>query len=102
MSQFNKRFRDDSEETILRFAREGRGVSYHEFDIALNKTETTPETYEVVSDLISYMMKHNPAVFIKRLLAGVGRKEKTLQAYAPKYHRAFFHEDLNFIIQKKK
>jgi hypothetical protein len=48
----------------------------------------------------SYLARHNPVKFAKRILSGDGRRERLLNNYAPELHRAFFKENLDVIMQK--
>lgn len=92
---FNKQFREKSNDASLRFIREGRGVSFHELDVSLSD-----EKYEVVSDMETYLSKHNPARLARRLLAGDGRRERLLRSYAPERHQGFFKENLDILLRK--
>lgn len=93
---FNKRFRCLDQESILRFYREGRGFSYHELDLALRDESS----YRVVSDLMSFLSQHYPAVAVKRVLESDSRREKLLNLYAPERHRGFFRQSVNVVIEK--
>jgi hypothetical protein len=46
------------------------------------------------------LFRHNPLRLLKRVLAREGAKERALSTYAPGVPRAFFHDYLNFMIQK--
>jgi 2-polyprenyl-3-methyl-5-hydroxy-6-metoxy-1,4-benzoquinol methylase len=90
---FNTRFREPSEAATLNFIRHGRGVSYHELELALKKVE-------IVSDQTAYLSARNPVKFLKRVLARDGRREKMLNDYAPALPRALFRENLNLVVRR--
>lgn len=93
---FNTRFNGGGAAEMTPFLREGRGFSFHELELAL-----APEAQlRVVSDQTSFLYRRNPLIAAKRLLAGDGRRERLLHAYAPNRDRAFFRENINIIIQK--
>ena len=83
---FNKIFRKLNTESLLRFIRHGRGMSFHELDLSLGNDSE----YEIVSDMCSYLCRHNPAYLIKHFLSGDFRREKLLNYYAPVRQRVFF------------
>jgi len=94
---FNERFRKLDTKSMLSFIREGRGLSFHEIDLALGNDHK----YKVLSDQASFLSLRNPAKALKRLMAGDSKREKLLNSYAPDRHRAFFREFLNFILEKE-
>jgi S-adenosylmethionine-dependent methyltransferase len=91
---FNTQFRELSDEAMLRFIRCGRGVSYHELDLALGFSPN------IISDQTAFISSRNPTIFVKRMLAGDASRERFLNAYAPGVPRAFFRENLNWVAQK--
>jgi ubiquinone/menaquinone biosynthesis C-methylase UbiE len=93
---FNSRFHKVDSEAMLSFVRDGRGISFHDIDLALG----TDCGYRIVSDLTSFISMRNPVMMLKRLLAGDGGRERLLNSYAPGLHRGFFRQQLNLIIQK--
>jgi hypothetical protein len=93
---FNTRFRKVSDESILSFIREGRGMSFHEIDLALGHNSG----YKVVSDQIAFLSLRNPAKLLKRVVARDVNREKLLNSYVPEQHRAFFRQDLDIVIKK--
>lgn len=94
---FNIRFDDLNKDSMITFLRDGRGFSFHEIDLALGDSCS----YQVVSDLTTYLMQRNPAIALKRVAAGDGRREKLLNSYSPDRHRGFFREYINLIIKKR-
>jgi 2-polyprenyl-3-methyl-5-hydroxy-6-metoxy-1,4-benzoquinol methylase len=93
---FNQRFRNADSKSMLSFIRDGRGLSFHEIDIAIDDEDR----YKVVSNQTSFLSRRNPAKALKRLAARDGKREKLLNSYAPGRHRAFFMEYLNLVIKK--
>lgn len=88
------RFHEIDEEAMLRFRREGRGMSYHELDLALEGH------YQVVSDQVSYLAARNPLKLMKRVISRDGPRERALNLYAPERHRGFFRQNLDMVIRK--
>ena len=89
---FNSRYTDNELNYLAEFHRRGRGVSYHEFDLAFENYENL----EIVSSL-------NRLVYSKNLLNTFLYK-KIYKLYLKKFtnkNRAFVEEYLDLIIQKK-
>ena len=89
---FNSRYTDNEFNYLAEFHRRGRGVSYHEFDLAFENYENL----EIVSSL-------NRLVYSKNLLNTFLYK-KIYKLYLKKFtnkNRAFVEEYLDLIIQKK-
>jgi 2-polyprenyl-3-methyl-5-hydroxy-6-metoxy-1,4-benzoquinol methylase len=91
---FNTQFREPSGEAMLTLIRAGRGVSYHELDLALGFSP------KIISDQTAFLAARNPAKFLKRILARDASRERLLNSYAPERHRAFFRDSLNLIATK--
>lgn len=91
---FNTQFRELSDEAMLTFIRCGRGVSYHELELALGFSP------EIISDQTAFVAAHNPAKFLKRILARDASRERFLNSFATNVHRGFFRENLNIIAKK--
>jgi S-adenosylmethionine-dependent methyltransferase len=88
---FNDLYRTYDEASKQHFLRRGRGVSYHEFDLAIGPAEQL----DVVSSLRSF---DRAAVPVSRL----GRRhQKLLTAVRPDLHPGFFEEYLDIIIRKR-
>lgn len=92
---FNSRYRLPSDDSKLSFIRDGRGMSYHELELALDD-----RPYRIVSDQESFLMAHNPLQVIKRVLRGEWRRERMLRSYARNRHKGMFRPYLNLILQK--
>ena len=91
-SSFNSRYTDNEFNYLAEFHRRGRGVSYHEFDLAFENYENL----EIVSSL-------NRLVYSKNLLNTFLYK-KIYKLYLKQFtnkNRAFVEEYLDLIIQKK-
>jgi 2-polyprenyl-3-methyl-5-hydroxy-6-metoxy-1,4-benzoquinol methylase len=88
------RFGALNEETMLRFRREGRGMSFHELDLALGGN------YRVESDRVAFLAARNPIKLLKRFLARDGAGERRLNAYAPHRPRPLFRQNLDLVIRK--
>ena len=89
---FNSRYTDNEFNYLAEFHRRGRGVSYHEFDLAFENYENL----EIVSSL-------NRLVYSKNLLNTFFYK-KIYKLYLKQFtnkNRAFVEEYLDLIIQKK-
>lgn len=74
----------DYDAELLTFQRLGRGVSYHEFELALG-ADITPSS--------CLQLERRRANVIRRLawfLSSAGRTERVLRGYAPEKHRAWF------------
>jgi 2-polyprenyl-3-methyl-5-hydroxy-6-metoxy-1,4-benzoquinol methylase len=89
-------YREYKPSTLLHFLRRGRGVSFHEFDLAMKKAEEL----DVISSLPLYLRK-------KSLLREIGwrqtleyRYESLLVAAGPAIHRGFYQPGLDLIIRK--
>lgn len=96
---FNSLHSDTSQEAMLRFQREGRGVSFHEFDLTMGSTEKL----EVVSSLPIYLRKQTPLWEIGRRLTGSPnyRFECLLRELGPAIHAGFYQSSLDLIIRKR-
>jgi 2-polyprenyl-3-methyl-5-hydroxy-6-metoxy-1,4-benzoquinol methylase len=95
---FMKRYatagRDDA--VKLDFARRGRGVSYHEFDLALGPSASL----NVVSALNVYLRDQSLAIRASWELSKPRRFEAFLRAHGPRIHRGFYQPYLDLIIRK--
>lgn len=84
------------EETKLDFARRGRGVSYHEFDLALGSSAPV----NVVSALSLYLRKQSFAIRAKWRFSPSRNFEVFLSKHGPRIHPGFYQPYLNLIIRK--
>jgi 2-polyprenyl-3-methyl-5-hydroxy-6-metoxy-1,4-benzoquinol methylase len=86
--------RDD--EVKLDFARRGRGVSYHEFDLALGPSKSL----NVVSALNLYVRERSLAIRTRWQLSAPHRFEAFLRAHGPPIHPGFYQPFLDLIIRR--
>ncbi len=89
---FSKRYRNLSNEDMEHFYRRGRGVSFHEFELAIDRIESL----NVVGNM------HQDASLLRKL-AYPRKKNKyrnTLKTLSPTIPDAFFEENLDLIIRK--
>jgi 2-polyprenyl-3-methyl-5-hydroxy-6-metoxy-1,4-benzoquinol methylase len=96
---FRSSYRQLSADAMESFLRHGRGVSFHEFDLAI----ADASTLEVVSCLALWSKR--PGLFGLRELARrykrKSRLERTLASFRPDIHRGFFQPFLDLIIRKR-
>jgi len=83
---FCESYRKCTDDAMLSFRRHGRGVSFHEFDIAIKKTEEL----KIISCLDTYVSGNLTRDKHESLLAEVG----------PAIHEGFYKSDLNLIIER--
>jgi S-adenosylmethionine-dependent methyltransferase len=86
--------RDD--QVKLDFARRGRGVSYHEFDLALGQSASL----NVVSALNLYARERSLAIRARWQFSSRRRFEAFLRAHGPRIHPGFYQPDLDLIIRR--
>jgi 2-polyprenyl-3-methyl-5-hydroxy-6-metoxy-1,4-benzoquinol methylase len=87
---------EHSEEMKLDFARRGRGVSYHEFDLALGPSASL----NVVSALGLYLRKRSFAIRLKSRFSLPRKFEAFLNKHGPRIHPGFYLPNLDLIIRK--
>lgn len=87
---------EHSEETKLNFARRGRGVSYHEFDLALGPIASL----NVVSSLGPYLRKQSFAIRMKWRSSPSRKFEAFLNKHGPRIHSGFYQPHLNLMIRR--
>lgn len=87
---------EHTEEMKLDFARRGRGVSYHEFDLALGPSASL----NVVSALGLYLRKQSLAVRVKSRFSPSWNFEVFLKKHGPRIHPGFYLPSLDLIIRK--
>jgi S-adenosylmethionine-dependent methyltransferase len=90
---FNERYQEPTREAMESFARQGRGVSYHELDLTLGRAETL----RVVSSLSSFRgWRHH----LQR-----GRRDRQfagfLRSLRPDLHEGFAEPWLNLAIMRE-
>jgi 2-polyprenyl-3-methyl-5-hydroxy-6-metoxy-1,4-benzoquinol methylase len=86
-----------SEAVKLDFARRGRGVSYHEFDLALGSSALL----NVVSSLRLYMREQSLVTRTMSMFSKSRKFEAFLRAHGPRIHPGFYQPMLDLIIRKQ-
>ena len=96
---FRSSYRKPSADTFDSFLRHGRGVSFHEFDVAI----ADASTLDVVSSLPLWSRKRG-LFGLQELVRRYKRKsrlERILASYRPDIHLGFFQPFLDLIIRKR-
>jgi 2-polyprenyl-3-methyl-5-hydroxy-6-metoxy-1,4-benzoquinol methylase len=95
---FCKSYSQYTDDAMLSFLRHGRGLSFHEFDLAIKRVEEM----DVVSSLPIYLRKLSPLWDLgRRLMRSHNyRYESFLVDVGPKIHRGFYQSSLDLIIRK--
>ncbi len=86
-----------SEEQQLSFRRRGRGISFHEFEVAI---ERSAATLPVASCMQLERRRFNPARATGWAISGAGRYERSIRAIAPNIPRAWFQPFLYLTLRK--
>ena len=79
------------------FLRRGRGVSFHDFELALNQRA---RDFEVVSAMQLWRRRRNAARQLAWSASSHGRFERALRARAPDVHPGFFQPFLYLALQR--
>ncbi len=104
---FKDKFRELNDKKIREFLRLGRGISFHDFELALKKRLSN---FNVVSSLNAFLKKKMAKAYTIYSLWNKLRGRKTslnerytalLMEHMPSIHEGFFQPYLNLIIQKK-
>lgn len=93
---FRRSYTDDDGDAMQRFVRRGRGVSFHEFDLALKRAEEL----EVVSSLPLFLRKRSLRREIAWRRTRERRYESLLARVGPAIHRGFYQPSLDLILRK--
>ena len=93
---FREQYREISGEAMQHFLRWGRGVSFHEFELSMDRAEKL----DVVSSLPIFLRKKSILREILWRLTTESRYESFLSRIAPKVHRGFCQQSLDMIIRK--
>jgi 2-polyprenyl-3-methyl-5-hydroxy-6-metoxy-1,4-benzoquinol methylase len=93
---FRSEFSENGEKADQDFLRHGRGVSYHEFDLAMKPCQEL----KVVSSLLGFLRRRSLLWTAKAMLDGDLRFESFLAKVGPRIHRGFFQPHLDLIIEK--
>lgn len=93
---FNSAYKKPFKEVETQFYRWGRGLSFHEFDLTMRKTEDL----EVVSSLESFLRDRNPLYKLLNRFTDACRFETFLRKIGPPLHTGFYQSYLDLIIRK--
>jgi 2-polyprenyl-3-methyl-5-hydroxy-6-metoxy-1,4-benzoquinol methylase len=87
---FRELYGEESESSMEHFLRRGRGVSFHEFDLAIRPATSL----KVVSSLVSYRG------LVRRMLGSAAsrRYKAALMSICPGIHEGFFDQSLELVI----
>jgi S-adenosylmethionine-dependent methyltransferase len=80
----------------LAFSRLGRGVSYHEFELAIKRAEEL----DVVSSLPIFLRKRKLALRLAWNVLAESRYASFLRKVGPKIHPGFYQRSLDLLIRK--
>jgi 2-polyprenyl-3-methyl-5-hydroxy-6-metoxy-1,4-benzoquinol methylase len=94
---FSNSYRQIDDNSKLDFLRRGRGVSFHEFELAMKRAEEL----DVVSSLPVFLRSQSVLRRILWTFSTPGRFESFLVHSGPKMHRGFYQRDLDLIIRKE-
>lgn len=96
---FRSSYRELSADKMESFLRHGRGVSFHEFDLAIGDASTL----DVVSSLPLWSRRRGVLGLreLARRYKRRSRLERTLASYRPDIHLGFFQPYLDLIIRKR-
>jgi hypothetical protein len=87
---------ENLEEKMLQFYRWGRGVSFHEIELAIMPLAEL----NMISCRSVFMMKKNFLYYIMKRFSSNARYESLLKAIYPNLHKAFFQPYLDIIFLK--
>ena len=87
---------EDAEDLILQLARQGRGVSFHEFALSIGP----PSDLDIVSSLDIFNRSQRLLARLKWSLSSMHRYEVFLKKCADNVHIGFFQSLLDLIIRK--
>jgi len=93
---FRERFHEPSPEALHAFYRYGRGVSFHEFELALGPRDG----WTVVSCRRLFHRRERPVRAWRRRFTKAGRYERTLASLLPDVPRAFLLPSLDLVLRK--
>lgn len=93
---FNKRYREYNEDSRIHFLRRGRGVSFHEFELTMDRIEQL----DVVSSMSIYLRKLYFARWLKWKFSFQYRYTILLSKICRKVHRGFYEPKLDLVIRK--
>jgi 2-polyprenyl-3-methyl-5-hydroxy-6-metoxy-1,4-benzoquinol methylase len=95
-TKLSDRYRDKNEEEMLSFLRQGRGVSFHEFDLTMGSVKDL----KIVSSLALFLRSQNVLRRAAWQLSTECRYAALLASVEPRIHSGFYQQYLDLIIQK--
>jgi len=93
---FRDLYRQCDEEFMLSFLRRGRGISFHEFELAMKPLAQM----NIVSSMFMHWRKRSILYRLACIFTTDYRYESFLAKLCPNIHRGFFHSTLYLIIRK--
>ena len=93
---YRELYRDYTDESKLHFLRRGRGVSFHEFELAMKPITAL----RIKSRLKRPTRKEGILSRLRRSLSNESRYIALLRRIAPEIHEGFFQSSLDLIIEK--
>jgi 2-polyprenyl-3-methyl-5-hydroxy-6-metoxy-1,4-benzoquinol methylase len=93
---FSSALSADSEISDTKFARWGRGASFHEFDLALGEARNL----EIVSNKTDFMRRRNLFLSAYSFVSRARKFERFLEALEPEINPGFFRQYLDLAIRK--
>ena len=95
---FNTTFQDKQYKDIEEFRRHGRGVSYHELELALGDCDGS--SWKPLIGLRDFLRRRNPLWQIVHLLQTPLGFQRSLKKAAPHIPGVFFEQSLDMVIQR--
>jgi 2-polyprenyl-3-methyl-5-hydroxy-6-metoxy-1,4-benzoquinol methylase len=95
-SNFGEIYREDGPERRQHFLRRGRGVSFHEFELAIGPAAEL----DVVSSLHQRGARRRRLPWPRRESAAQSHRRLLAQVGPPGVHEGFYQEDLDLILRK--
>lgn len=95
---FGELYREETPEQMLHFLRRGRGVSFHELELALGPLQTLE-----LAGWIDWRGHRRESVVrrLRRMLSAEGQFARALRRIAPRIPEAFLQPRLDFAIRKR-
>lgn len=93
---FKDKFREMSDEAMLSFLRQGRSVSFHEFDMFIS----TSNQLDILSSMGVFIRSKNLVARTKWLVSSDRKYESFISKLRPDIHRGFFQPSLDLLIRK--
>ena len=94
--EFRDRYREFSPEELIHFQRRGRGVSYHEIELAIGPLDEL----QVVGGLAEFRRRRNLTRRALWRLTARGRYESLLRKLNPRVPPPFLHSSLDLVLRK--